>query len=152
MKTVFVSGVWDLLHPGHVQHLQWARQQGDRLIVSVAADATVRAWKREPVQGAEDRAAMLRALRCVDEVLIAAPTLQDPHRDCFPLVERLRPAVWALGPDDRHVTEKRLFARCLGVEVVQDPRDKPHSTTALLLTAANRVQDLEPGARAWGAF
>ena len=71
-KIVFANGIFDILHQGHVQLLAWARNLGDRLVVGINSDASTKALKGEtrPINPAEDRKAVLQALRYVDEVLI----------------------------------------------------------------------------------
>jgi D-beta-D-heptose 7-phosphate kinase/D-beta-D-heptose 1-phosphate adenosyltransferase len=68
---VMTNGCFDILHAGHVTYLQQAREQGDRLIVAVNVDETVRELKGEdrPVNPLEHRMRMLAALECVDWVL-----------------------------------------------------------------------------------
>ena len=72
MKTVFTDGVFDLLHAGHVRLLEFARSKGDYLIVAINSDASVRRIKGldRPIIRVEERAEILRSLRCVDEVRI----------------------------------------------------------------------------------
>ena len=68
---VMTNGCFDILHAGHVTYLQQAREQGDRLIVAVNIDETVRKLKGEdrPVNPLAHRMRMLAALECVDWVL-----------------------------------------------------------------------------------
>lgn len=70
MTTVFTNGVFDLLHAGHVHFLQQARALGDRLIVAVNTDESVRSLKgaTRPINRLSHRVQVLSALRCVDEV------------------------------------------------------------------------------------
>jgi rfaE bifunctional protein nucleotidyltransferase chain/domain len=100
MKVVFTNGVFDLLHAGHVRLLEFARSHGDYLIVAINSDASVRRIKGpdRPVIPVEERAEMLRSLRCVDEVHIFdedAPVA---------LIRRLRPDVLVKGPDCQRTT------------------------------------------------
>jgi len=69
-RVVFTSGCFDLLHAGHVRSLEEARRLGDRLVVGVNADATVRRLKGagRPVLPLRQRAELLGALACVDWV------------------------------------------------------------------------------------
>ena len=69
---VFTNGVYDLVHPGHVQYLEAARAEGDRLIVAVNSDRSVRANKgpSRPILPEEERAELIAALTCVDAVVI----------------------------------------------------------------------------------
>ena len=71
-KVVFTNGVFDLLHRGHVEYLQKAREQGDMLIIGLNSDSSVHSIKgpKRPLVGQEDRAAVLSALSCVDRVVL----------------------------------------------------------------------------------
>lgn len=75
-RMVFTNGVFDLLHPGHVELLQFARAQGDFLVVGVNDDASVRRLKGEkrPIFPLAERMEILAALECVDYVV---PFSQD---------------------------------------------------------------------------
>ena len=70
--VVFTNGVFDLIHPGHVDVLGAARSHGDALIVGVNSDASVRRLKGEsrPVRTETDRAYVLAAMEVVDAVVI----------------------------------------------------------------------------------
>jgi rfaE bifunctional protein nucleotidyltransferase chain/domain len=70
-RVVFTNGVFDLLHAGHVRYLAWARAQGDRLIVGLNDDASVRALKgpERPLVPFAGRAEVVAALRSVDAVV-----------------------------------------------------------------------------------
>ncbi len=70
-KIVATNGCFDILHPGHIHYLQQAKQLGDRLIVLVNSDASVKRLKGEgrPINPLPHRAAMLAALECVDWVI-----------------------------------------------------------------------------------
>lgn len=67
MKVVLCHGVFDLLHAGHLAHLEEARKYGDRLVVSVVLDPYV--TKGQPIYPEHERIRLLRALRCVDRVI-----------------------------------------------------------------------------------
>lgn len=70
--VVWTNGCFDLLHPGHLASLQAARDLGDMLIVGLNSDASVRINKgpTRPILNQHERAAMLSALTCVDQVVI----------------------------------------------------------------------------------
>ena len=93
--VVATGGCFDLLHPGHIATLQRARQLGDMLIVLLNSDTSVRRLKGEsrPAQREADRAAVLRALECVDEVVVFDD--DTPVR----ALRRLRPDVFVKGGD-----------------------------------------------------
>ncbi|MFM8559102.1 MAG: D-glycero-beta-D-manno-heptose 1-phosphate adenylyltransferase [bacterium] len=94
-RIVFTNGVYDLLHRGHVEYLEEARALGDRLVVGVNTDASVRRLKgpSRPIVTLEDRTAVLRALACVDLVV--------PFDDDTPLrlIEAVQPDVLGKGAD-----------------------------------------------------
>jgi rfaE bifunctional protein nucleotidyltransferase chain/domain len=94
-RVVFTNGCFDVLHVGHVRSLEEARGLGDRLIVAVNSDASVRRLKgaRRPVVPARQRVEVLAALACVDWVVV--------FRDDTPrsLIRALRPDVLAKGGD-----------------------------------------------------
>lgn len=72
LKIVFTNGCFDIIHRGHVDYLQKAASFGDRLIVGLNSDASVKRLKgpERPVQQEEDRKAILASLRFVDLVII----------------------------------------------------------------------------------
>ena len=95
LRIVFTNGCFDLIHPGHVALLRGARALGDRLVVAVNADASVRRLKgpERPLNALADRMEVLGALDCVDHVV---PFEEDsPTR----LIEALRPDVFVKGGD-----------------------------------------------------
>lgn len=71
-RLVFTNGVYDLLHRGHVEYLEEARALGDRLIVGVNSDASVRRLKgpTRPIIPQDGRAELVAALACVDLAVI----------------------------------------------------------------------------------
>ncbi len=94
-RVVFASGCFDLLHVGHVRSLEQAASFGDRLVVGVNSDASVRKLKGSgrPILPARQRAEMLAALHCVDRVLVFGG---DTPRATL---AALRPDVYAKGGD-----------------------------------------------------
>lgn len=69
---VFTNGCFDILHVGHLQYLEQSKALGDKLVVGLNSDASVRRLKGlcRPVNSQEDRKRMLEGLSCVDEVHI----------------------------------------------------------------------------------
>jgi D-beta-D-heptose 7-phosphate kinase/D-beta-D-heptose 1-phosphate adenosyltransferase len=94
-KVVFTNGCFDLLHPGHISLLYQARSLGDRLVVGLNTDASVRRLKgaQRPILSERDRAAMLSALSCVDLVVHFG---DDTPID---LIKSLRPDILVKGSD-----------------------------------------------------
>src|ERR1700747_1775160 len=81
-RLVATNGCFDLLHAGHVRYLHAARQLGDRLVVAINSDESVRELKGEgrPLMPASERAEILAALSDVDAVVIF------PERDVSSLI------------------------------------------------------------------
>lgn len=129
-RTVaFANGCFDILHVGHVRYLEAAAQEADLLIVALNDDQSVKALKGEnrPVLGAESRAELVAALRCVDFVTVF------PEPTVGPLLELLHPDVHCKGTDYTVDTvPEREVVRAYGgrVAIVGDPKD--HSTRDLL--------------------
>ena len=94
-RWVFTNGCFDLLHPGHLRVLREAAAQGDRLVVALNDDASVRGLKgpQRPVQDENARAAVLAALVWVDAVVLFG---QDDPGD---LIRLLVPDVLVKGGD-----------------------------------------------------
>ena len=94
-RVVFTNGCFDIIHAGHVAYLEQARQLGDRLIVAVNSDDSVRRLKGKgrPINPVERRMAVLAGLESVDWVL---PFSEDTPR---PLLRTLQPEILAKGGD-----------------------------------------------------
>jgi D-beta-D-heptose 7-phosphate kinase / D-beta-D-heptose 1-phosphate adenosyltransferase len=129
---VATGGCFDLLHAGHVATLQAARRLGDRLIVCLNSDDSVRRLKGEdrPVVPERDRARLLAALDCVDDVVVFDEDT-PMHVLC-----RIRPDIWVKGGDyaQDDLPESDLLATWGGRTVVV-PFHGGHSTTSLIETA-----------------
>ena len=128
-RIVFTNGVFDLLHRGHVEYLEESRALGDRLVVGVNSDASVRRIKgpERPLVPGEERAELLGALECVDLAILFEE--DTPER----LIREVKPDVLAKGGDwtpDRIVG--REFVESRGGRVVSVPLREGLSTTALI--------------------
>lgn len=93
MTRVMASGVFDLIHPGHISYLEQARSYGDELVVVIACDATVRQKKHDPITPEAMRARVVGALKPVDRVIIGG------DGDIFDTVRYVKPDVIVLGFD-----------------------------------------------------
>lgn len=69
-KNVYVIGVFDLFHRGHLELLKKAKKLGDRLIVAINGDEMVSQYKRKPFFNEEDRLEIINSLEMVDETFI----------------------------------------------------------------------------------
>ena len=72
-KTIYVDGVFDLFHPGHINFLTEARKYGDKLIVGVISDKDVQSYKRTPIISHSDRITMIKHCTLVDNVIENPP-------------------------------------------------------------------------------
>ena len=116
-KVVLASGVFDLLHLGHVKFLEEAKKAGGKnaeLLVVVARDSTVQKTKgRKPVMPESQRLALVESLRAVDEAVLG---LEDFN--IGDVIERTKPDVIALGYDQGDVeAQVREYVNRHGLDV-----------------------------------
>ncbi|MFI9722044.1 D-glycero-beta-D-manno-heptose 1-phosphate adenylyltransferase [Streptomyces sp. NPDC052396] len=135
--VVAAGGCFDLLHAGHVSLLQQARGIGDCLIVCLNSDASVRRRKGagRPINPLPDRIRVLRALHCVDAVVVFDE--DTPER----LLSRLRPHIWVKGGD--YAVERLPEAAQLaewGGQAVLLPYLDGRSSTRLATRAARSAE------------
>lgn len=125
---VFTNGVFDLLHPGHVDVLEGARREGAYLVVGVNSDASVRRLNKgpeRPIRTEQERAYVLAALAVVDCVVVFD---EDTPAE---LVAVLQPDVIVKGGDYRpEDVAGGDTVRARGGRVVIIPLTPGHSTTA----------------------
>jgi D-beta-D-heptose 7-phosphate kinase/D-beta-D-heptose 1-phosphate adenosyltransferase len=129
-QVVFTNGVFDLLHPGHVELIEAARREGDALVVGINTDASVRRLGKgagRPLAPQEARARVLAGLAAVDCVVLFD---EDTPLD---LIRALAPDVLAKGAD---YTRERIvgadWVEARGGRVVRVPVVPGYSTTALV--------------------
>lgn len=143
-STVFTNGCFDLLHIGHITLLEDARREGDRLVVAINSDASVRALKgpTRPIVAERERARILAALAAVDAVIVFdEPT---PLR----LIEALQPEVIVKGGDYREETiVGAREVRSWGGRVKIVPIVEGFSTTRLIARATG-AESLVPSSEA----
>jgi len=97
LKVVFIGGVFEVIHPGHLYTIEEAKRLGDILVVVVARDSTVRKRKgRDPVAPEEERRRVLASMRQVDAAILGSET------NIYDTLERVRPDIVALGYDQYH--------------------------------------------------
>lgn len=129
--VVHCHGCFDIVHPGHIHHLQLARSYGDLLIVSVSADAQVNKGVNRPLVPEDLRAQSLAALECVDLVYV------NPEPTAEALLGQLRPDVYVKGKeyehnrDPRFLAEREVVTRS-GGRVICSSGDVIFSSTALI--------------------
>ena len=126
---VFTNGVFDLLHPGHVDYLTAARKEGSHLIVGVNSDASARRIKGEkrPLVRLEERIEVLAAWEAVS--LVTWFEEDTPEQ----IIRRIRPDVLIKG-DDWKIEEivGKGFVESCGGRVLTLPYNKGYSTSAII--------------------
>lgn len=127
--VVFTNGVFDLLHPGHIEVLDMARREGAALVVGLNSDDSVKRLKgpARPVRNTAERAVVLAGLEAVDAVVVFD---EDTP---FALVQRLQPDVIVKGGDytpETIVGADVVTAR--GGRVVVVPLVAGQSTTSII--------------------
>jgi D-sedoheptulose 7-phosphate isomerase len=127
-KTVFTNGCFDIIHPGHVDFLERAAKLGDRLVVGINSDVSVRSIKGpgRPIIPENERARVLSSLRVVDEVLIFDEATPES------LIQKVKPDVLVKGGDwpiNQIVGADFVIAR--GGEVLSLPLYGSYSTTSI---------------------
>ena len=95
MTRVMASGVFDIIHTGHISYLEQAKSMGDELVVVVACDATVRRKKHEPVTPEEMRARIVGALKPVDRAIVGN------DGDMYETLRMVKPDIIVLGFDQK---------------------------------------------------
>ena len=140
-RVVFTNGCFDLLHPGHIQTLEQARELGDVLIVGLNSDNSVRQLKGagRPLLPERERAEILAAMECVDAVIIYDELTPQT------VIARLIPDVLVKGSDwagDCIVGREEVEAA--GGQVVSSPVVPGYSTTEIV----RKIREGAPANRA----
>ncbi len=94
MVRVMASGVFDILHTGHISYLEQAKAMGDELYVVVASDETVRKRKHEPITPEAMRVKIVSSLKVVDKAILGNST-----GDIYSILDVVRPDIIVLGFD-----------------------------------------------------
>lgn len=116
-KIVLVGGCFDIIHFGHVQFLQKAKETGDHLIVALEPDERIIHYKqRTPVHTQEERAYNLSALRAVDQIIMLPPLAR--FNDYLELVKNIKPHIIAITNNDPHLVNKEKQANIVNAQLV----------------------------------
>lgn len=138
-ETVYVVGVFDMFHRGHVELLRRSRALGKRLVVALNGDDMVRSYKRLPIYSEQDRLVIVKACRYVDEAFVIREYDNKPA-----LIEHKVSAI-VHGDDwtgDAYLEQIRVDQAFLdehGIEMVYLPTTKGVSTTDLI----ERIRNLD---------
>lgn len=139
-RIVLATGCFDPLHVGHLHHLERASNNGDYLVVALTSDSQVSKQKGDgrPVFPEEERAEMLRALRCVSRVIVVD--------DLIEALYAVEPDVLALGAEYKGRVEQQHRAHCDLHKIDIIFTDGPvYSSTKLLSHYRNRQRAMVIG-------
>lgn len=139
--VVHCHGCFDIVHPGHIRYLQFARQQGDILVVSLTGDPHVNKGESRPYVPQELRAENLAALEFVDYVYI------NPTPTAVDLLAALRPDIYIKGREYEHNShpgflKERNTVEAYGGRVIFSSGDVVYSSSHIIDNYAQRL-DLE---------
>ena len=93
MNVIFTNGCFDIIHAGHIDYLKKSRELGDKLVVGLNSDESMKRIKRESFHNEKDRKIVLEAIKYVDEVIIFE---EDTPLE---LIKKVRPWMITKGGD-----------------------------------------------------
>ncbi len=131
-KVVMCHGTFDLVHPGHIRHLMYARGKGDLLVVSLTCDAYISKADMRPFVPEELRAMNLAALEVVDYVVI------DPHPTPLENLGKIQPDYFVKGYEyvegrvNPKTQEEKKTIESYGGEFIFTPGDIVYSSSAII--------------------
>jgi len=128
IKKVFVNGTFDILHPGHIALLSYARSLGDFLLVGVDSDDRVRTLKNidRPVNDIDFRIKMLESLKPVNRAVVF-----NSEQELEDIVQEYSPDFMIIGSDYKH---KRVVASEYAKHLIFFDRDYRYSSTQIIDT------------------
>lgn len=132
MASIFVNGTFDVLHPGHIRLLSYAKSLGTRLFVAIDSDLRVKQLKgsHRPINDQAIRKEMLLALKSVDEVEVF-----DSDEELKMWINQIRPYIMVVGSDYRN---KNVIGSDLAKNLVFYERIPEYSSTSII----RQIQDL----------
>jgi len=125
-KIVLAGGVFDIIHPGHINTLNAAKKLGDVLVVVVATDKTaIKMKRRKPLHNAKLRQELVSSLIMVDLCIVG------DEEDIFKTVDFVKPQIIVLGYDQAH-QEKFIIDGCkkINLDVRVDRLESPIPETS----------------------
>lgn len=130
-RRVLTTGCFDPCHPGHVAQLVEARELGDYLIVALTTDEAMTREKRAPFFPWNERAMVLKQLRCVSQVIANHGVAAD-------LLRYVGPDIYAKGIEYKGRLPEERLCKSLGIKVAFIDSHPVYSSTALLTGRALR--------------
>lgn len=131
-RIVLALGSFDIIHTGHIEYLEWAKRQGDMLVVTLKSDEQIAAHKgtSRPIIPAIERERVVAALKPVDFALIGAEG--DLYHAAIDTAKALHPDVVVLGPDWGPAVLSDWKADLPNTQIVIAPTSTEHSTTRII--------------------
>ena len=132
MKHIFVNGTFDVLHPGHVQLLNYAKSFGDTLTVGIDSDRRVAEKKgpSRPIYNIKDRSCMLQNLKSVDYVVVF-----DSDEELEHCLKTIRPDIMVVGSDWKG---KSVIGSMYSAELKFFDRIEEYATTKTIQSIIDR--------------
>ncbi|MFH1392353.1 MAG: adenylyltransferase/cytidyltransferase family protein [bacterium] len=133
---ILATGVFDIIHIGHLHFLQKAKSLGDELIVLVSCDKVCEEEKRIPINSQEERVELVEALKPVDKAFIG------PNGDKYKTILDINPDILVLGFDQKFdivKLEKALKNKGFKGKIIRLPCFAEQSTTMILEKIKNQV-------------
>ncbi len=129
---IFVNGTFDILHPGHIQLLNYAKSLGDTLTVGIDSDRRVQEKKgpTRPVNSVGDRAYMLQNLKAVDYIVIF-----DSDEELERCIKTVKPDIMVVGSDWK---DKSVIGSMYSAELRFFDRIEEYATTKTIQDIINR--------------
>lgn len=135
-KVVFVTGCFDLLHCGHLNHLHNASNLGQVVVVGVLPDKYIRIFKRrEPINSQYERAKLLDALKPVTHVILVSYVPGEPILTGLKVLRELRPNIFLHRGDNKVYKNIKTEFLELGVTINDSSLKKVNSTSRLIKKA-----------------
>lgn len=131
-KIVLANGCFDIFHYGHLLHLEAASRMGSDLIVSITADRFVNKGPGRPVYPQEERAAIVRALRCVSQVVIVENLIEA--------MRITRPWILVKGQDYKKGLDKEHEDYCRQHDIEIRYTETPKYSATSLIRASHELQ------------
>jgi D-beta-D-heptose 7-phosphate kinase/D-beta-D-heptose 1-phosphate adenosyltransferase len=131
---IFVNGTFDVLHPGHLDLLQYAKSLGDFLLVAIDSDDRVASRKGpdRPLNPQYNRLKLIQSLRWVDDAMIF-----DSDLELTQIVKQYRPHKMIVGSDYK---DKTVIGSEYARELIFYSRSTPYSSSQILENFINRRQ------------
>lgn len=134
MKKIYVKGVFDLIHYGHIRFFEQAKKLGDFLTVGVSPDDRAAMMKRKPIFRSSERAEVLKAIKFIDEVIEDGPRIISKE-----FMANNNFCLYVFGTNSQEERARRLeeCADLPNTMVIELPYTKDISTTMIIEKFSN---------------